>query len=189
MGRRNAKLHGISTFFNYYNLDPGRGYEKAMERLVQYNPEVLLMAHSGPREADLLTYQTNLDSIRTRRARVAKVLPYEDPNLGFDVNWASFYPYSASLNPDGSLDAEIRIRNHLPHPIDAGIELRLPSGWRAEPETLSLSIPGKGHGVSRFRLIAPSGEKYDGRKVVTARIRAGGYDWGEFCEMLVESGE
>ncbi len=187
MGRRNAKLHGVSTFFNYYNLDPGRGYEKAMERMVEIEPELMLFAHSGPRAGDALTYRTNLDSIRTRRARVEKVLPHEDPNLGFDPNMFCFYPYSAALSADGTLQAELRVRNHLARPLAASIELRLPTGWRSEPATAELDVYGKSQGAARFRLIAPPGEKFSGRKVVTARIVADGVDWGEFCEMIVDS--
>ncbi|MBW7997618.1 MAG: MBL fold metallo-hydrolase [Candidatus Glassbacteria bacterium] len=187
MGRRNLKLHGISTFFNYYNLDQGRGYEKAMERMVEFDPELMLFAHSGPREGNMLTYQTNLDSIRLRRARVEKVLPHEDPNLGFDPNRFCFYPYSGSLSADGTLDAELRVRNHLARKMKTSIEFRLPPGWRAEPQSAELEVFGKTEAAVRFKIIAPSGEKLDGRRIVTARIIADGIDWGEFCEMLVEA--
>jgi glyoxylase-like metal-dependent hydrolase (beta-lactamase superfamily II) len=186
MGRRNAKLHGISTFFNYYNLDPGRGYEKAMERMVEIEPELMLFAHSGPRTGDAATYRTNLDSILTRRARVEKVLPHEDPNIGFDPNRFSFYPYTARLNGDGTLEAELRVRNHLARPMASRIELRLPEGWRCEPAVAELDVAGKSQGAARFKLISSPGEKFSGRKVVTARIIADGVDWGEFCEMIVE---
>lgn len=189
MGRRNAKLHGISTYFNYYNLDPGRGYEKAMERIVEIDPELMLFAHSGPREGDAAIYRANLDSIRTRRARVENVLPHENPNIGFDPNQFCFYPYTARLSADGTLDAEVRIRNHLARPLTASIELRLPERWRAEPPTVELEVYGKTRSAGRFRIIAPPGEKFSGRKVVTARIIADGMDWGEFCEMIVEDGE
>ena len=185
MGRRMVKLHGISTFLNYYNLDTGRGYEKAMERMVELNPELMLFAHSGPREGNLETYRTNLDSIRLRRSRAEKVLPHEDPNLGFDPNWACFYPYTASPGADGTLETEVRVRNHLEHPITAEIELRLPEGWRAEPKSANIKIAGKSNDAARFRILLSDGEKLVGRKVVTARIKADGVDWGEFCEMLV----
>lgn len=186
MGRRNARLHGISTFFNYYNLDPGRGYEKAMERMVEINPEVMLFAHSGPREGNMQTYRANLDSIRTRRARVEKVLPHEDPNIGFDPNRFCFYPYSGKLSAEGTLDVQLRVRNHLARPLDTSIELRVPGGWRSEPPQAVLRVAGKTSGAASFRLIAPRGAGSGGRKIVTARIIEDGADLGEFCEMIVE---
>ncbi len=186
MGRRKAKLHGISTFFNYYNLDPGRGDEKAMEQVVKFNPELMLFAHGGPREGDAAAYRANLDSIRTRRARVEKVLPHEDPNIGFDPNRFSFYPYTARLNDDGVLEAEVRVRNHLARRLATRIEIRLPERWRSEPSAMELDVSGKSTAAARFKLIVPPGEKFSGRKVVVARIIADGVDWGEFCEMIVE---
>jgi hypothetical protein len=47
-------------------------------------------------------------------------------------------------------------------------------------------VPGKGSNAAQFTVIAPLDDKFSGRKVVVARIIAGGTDWGEFCEMMVE---
>jgi len=183
--RRKIQLHGISTFFNYYLLEPGEGEEKAMQRLVEWNPEILCFAHSGPRPGDMEIFQKNLEAARQRRDRVAVALPYADPNIGFDPNWACFYPYTVKASPGGSFQAEVRLRNHLLTPSQAKVELRLPEGWRAEPDRAEFTVAGKGENLARFNLTVPAGAATGGRKVVTARITTDGHDWGEFCEMLV----
>ena len=186
MSRRKVKLHGISSFFNEYNLDPGRGFEKAMQRLVELEPELMLFSHSGPREGSPEAYRTNLETIRTRRALVEKVLPHEDPNIGFDPNQFSFYPYTAPLDADGAVEAEVRLRNHLYRPMTARIEIRAPEGWRSEPSVVDLEVAGKWTSAAEFRLVAPKGGRSKDRTIITARIIADGTDWGEYCEMIVE---
>ncbi|HLA38461.1 MAG TPA: NEW3 domain-containing protein, partial [Candidatus Glassbacteria bacterium] len=185
LSRRNLRLHGISTFLNYYLLEPGEGYEKILQRVIEFNPQVLLFAHSGPRPGDMEMFVKNQEMLRKRIARVAAVLPFDDPNIGFDPNWAHFYPYTVKASPGGSFPAEVRVRNHLAAPSQARVELRLPAGWRAEPASAELRVAGKGENLARFTLTVPKGAKTGGRKIVTARIITDGHDWGEFCEMLV----
>ena len=184
--RRSLRLHGISTFLNYYLLEPGMGYEKAMGRLVEFDPELLLFAHSGARPGNLEMYMKNLETVRGRRELVAAVLPYADPNIGFDPNWAYFYPYTKKISPGGSFEAEVRVRNHLPELSDVKIELCLPEGWRSEPAGKVLKVAGKGEESASFRVSVPPNVPRGKRKVVTARILTDGHNWGEFCEMLVE---
>jgi len=104
---RSLKLHGISTFLNFYLLEPDRGFIKALDQLVRHDPELLLFAHSGARPGNSRMYLENRETVKQRIAIVAQVLPYENPNFGFDPNWVCFYPYSTTVKPgDQSVGAK-----------------------------------------------------------------------------------
>lgn len=185
---RNRKLHGISTFLNYYQLEPGLGYLRALDRLLELEPELLLFAHSGapgkPCSREMLL--ANRRELEQRLASVARVLPYEDPNLGFDPNWVCWYPFSAKVQPGEALEAEVRVRNHLPRPMQYRLEPRLPQGWSCEPPLDSLRVAGKGEGVVRFTLRVPAGADLSHRRIVTVDVADSERHWGELAEMLLE---
>ena len=184
--RRNLKLHGISTYLNYYLLEPGMGYIKAMKRLADFNPELFLKAHGGAKSGNAEMYRLNLETISKREALVRKVLPYEDPNLGFDPNWICFYPFRTVIVPGQAFETRVKIRNHLERVMEATVSLRLPEGWRAEPESGSLRIAGKGKNELTFTVRVPEGALTRKRTVITAQVEADGRNWGEFAEMLLD---
>jgi len=183
---RNLKLHGISTFLNYYLLGPEQGYVKAMNQLVRLNPEILLMAHSGPRPGNLEKYIRNRDLALKRVELVSKVLPYEDPNLGFDPNWIYFYPYSLKIKPGIEFETRVKIRNHFRQAMKAQVSLRLPESWQAEPQSGQVEIEGKGEGSVAFRVRVPQSAAMRQRTVITAEVKTQDRDWGEFAEMILD---
>ena len=184
--RRNLKLHGISTFLNYYLLEPGRGYIKAIEQVVEHSPELLLFAHSGARPGSLEMYIKNRDNIKQRIEAVAQVLPYEDPNPGFDPNWICFYPYCAKVRPGDEFETRVQIRNHLPRTMDASVSLHIPEGWLADPPEQRIAVAGKTEAALSFRVWIPDSAGMNSRTVITAEVRTDERDWGEFAEMLLE---
>jgi len=187
LDRRNLRLHGISTFLNYYLLEPDGGYIKAMTRLVEHDPELLLFAHSGARPGNMEMYLKNLENIRKRIPAVAKVLPHEDPNLGFDPNWICFYPYTKRIEQGSEFETELRVRNHLARVMNARVELRLPKEWEAVPQQAELAIEAKKEGTVSFRVKVPASSVLQKRTVITAQVATDGQNWGEFAEMLLDA--
>ncbi|GEM_PF-7108909 len=183
---RDQKLHGISTFLNYYLLEPGQGYVKAIQRVIDYNPEVLLFAHSGAHPGNPEMYKANMASMSARRDLVAAVLPYEDPNIGTDPNRVHFYPYTLAIAPGEAFETSVVVRNHLPKAIATQVSLATPERWKVEPVTIPLSIEGRYEQRATFRVYpagVPSGHR---RTVITAQVQSGDENWGEPAEMLLE---
>ncbi|HUU26520.1 MAG TPA: MBL fold metallo-hydrolase [archaeon] len=183
---RNKKLHGISTFLNYYLLEPEGGYVQALNRLVEFDPEILLFGHSGAKPGNMEMYLRNRVNIKQRIEAVADVLPYGDPNLGFDPNWVSFYPYSARIKPGVQFDTRVQVRNHYSRAMNADIELRVPAGWQVEPPRGQIVIPAKGEEALSFKVRVISQGRPKGRTVITAQVKTEERDWGEFAEMLLD---
>ena len=183
---RNQKLHGISTFLNYYLLEPGQGYLKAIQRVIDYSPEVLLFAHSGARPGNPALYKATMDAMSARHDLVAAVLPHEDPNIGFDPNQVHFYPYTLELAPGEAFQTSVVVRNHLPRSITARVSLATPDGWKVEPAEVSLPVEGKYEQRATFRVTPMGAPSAHRRTVITAQVLSGDENWGEPAEMLLE---
>ncbi len=184
--RRNQKLHGISTFLNYYLLEPGQGYLKAIQRLIDYNPELLLYAHSGAKPGNMEIYRANLEAMSKRRELAAAVLPQADPNIGFDPNRVSFYPYSLEISEGKVFETEVMFRNHLPEAVETEISLSVPESWHVEPPAIRLNVAAKAESGALFK-VRP-GDRPAGRRraVITASVISGSENLGEPAEMLLE---
>lgn len=183
---RDQKLHGISTYLNHYLLEPGQGYLKAVQRVIDYNPELLLFAHSGARAGNPAMYEATLEALSARRALVAAVLPQEDPNIGFDPNRVHFYPYTLELAAGEAFETSVVVRNYLPRPITARVSLATPDGWQVEPAEVSVPVEGRDEQRATFHVMpigAPSARR---RTVVTAHVQSGDENWGEPAEMILE---
>ncbi|MFC1613726.1 MBL fold metallo-hydrolase [Gemmatimonadota bacterium] len=184
--RRNLKLHGISTFLNYYLLEPGKGYLKALDQLIEHNPEMLLYAHSGAKNGSLEMYLRNRENLERRIEAVAQILPFEDSNFGFDPNWVCFYPYHAKVEPGDDFKTVVRVRNHLPRAMNVSVALRHPKGWVVDPPERSVSVDSKSTVELSFKIGIPEEEVLNRRIVITAEVKTDQRDWGEFAEMLLE---
>jgi len=183
---RSRKLHGISTFLNYYLLEPGQGYLKALQRLIDFNPELLLCAHSGAKPGNAEMYRLNMESMLPRRELVAAVLPQPDPNEGFDPNRVRFYPYSLTIAPGEAFETRVILRNHRAGAVQACLSLAVPAGWTVEPKDAALRVAGKDEAGVRFTVTPgarPAGHR---RTVITAQVTQDCEDLGEPAEMLLE---
>lgn len=184
--RRNQKLHGISTFLNYYLLEPGQGYLKAIRQLIGYNPELLLYSHSGAKPGNMEIYRANLEAMSKRRELAAAVLPQADPNIGFDPNRVHFYPYSLEISEGKEFETEVIFRNHLPEAVETAISLSVPEGWIVEPPEIHLNTSAKAESGAHFKVrpgACPAGRR---RAIITARVISGTENLGEPAEMLLE---
>lgn len=184
--RRNRKLHGISTFLNYYRLEPGEGYLKTIQRVIDFNPELLLYSHSGPKPGNPEMYRLNLESMQARRGLVAEILPHADPNIGFDPNRVNFYPYLTKIRPGETFETAVRVRNHLDDEILLRISLNTPPGWSVEPPLVEMPVEGKKQGEASFRVVPDRRTHGRVRTLITAQVESGGEDWGEPAEMILE---
>lgn len=69
----------------------------------------------------------------------------EAAGFALDPNWATLYPYQATVVPGEPADLTVRIVNHLSASATARADLRLPVGWTSETPTAE---PGARHVVA-----------------------------------------
>ena len=158
-----------------------------VERLVAFEPELLLTGHTGALEvsrADLDEFVAWARELELVVARLAPVPGLEDEAL--DPYVVRFDPYRATLSAGGTVETAVIVRNHGLDERPAVVRLRVPGGWTAEPAEVRMAVAGAGEtATARFRLTAPR-DATPGRTVVTAEADLGD-DWlGEAAETLLE---
>jgi glyoxylase-like metal-dependent hydrolase (beta-lactamase superfamily II) len=158
-----------------------------VERLLSYEPEILLTGHTGALEitrADLDEFLTWARGLELVVGRLAPVPGLE--NEALDPYPAWFDPYRASLMAGASLSAQVIVRNHASEPHEARMRVRVPAGWTVEPIDALAVVPGDGQTASiRVTITAPPSAPA-GRVVVTADLELGGDPRGEVAECLIQ---
>jgi len=158
-----------------------------VERLLAYEPELLLTGHTGAIEvtrADLDEFVAWARELELVVARLAPVPGMDDEAL--DPYVVRFDPYRASITAGGTMRTRVVVRNHAANGRPARIRLRAPDGWVVEPAQADTVVPGGGKTAwLAFNLGAPVNAA-PGRAVVTADVDLGDRPLGEAAESLLE---
>ena len=171
----------------YRNVMRNDSIRLGVERLLAFEPELLLTGHTGAIEvtrADLdefVAWARDLELVMTRMTPVPGLV-----DEALDPYVARFDPYRASVVAGGRSATRVVVRNHARDHRPARVHLRVPDGWAAEPEEAATIVPGGGATATLlFRVLAPS-DAAPGRFVVTADVQLGDRRLGEAAESLVE---
>ncbi len=158
-----------------------------VERLIAYEPELLLTGHTGALEvsrADLDDFVAWARELELVVGRLAPVPGLEDEAL--DPYVARIDPYRATVRVGEAATVQVIVTNHGPVAREARVRLRLPDGWRAEPPEATAHIAAGGASATLpFTIHVPTGARA-GRHVPTADLTLGGEPRGELAELLLE---
>jgi glyoxylase-like metal-dependent hydrolase (beta-lactamase superfamily II) len=156
-----------------------------VERLMEFQPELLLSGHTGVIQVDkqalegFWTWARQMsDAFRTLVTVPAEV------NFALDPNFATLFPYRSTARGGSNLQLELRVTNHA---ADAEIvrgTLSLPADWTASPASAEASVEPGAEGVLRFSVDVPSTAA--GRHVVCAEVAVGDRRFGQACEAIVD---
>jgi glyoxylase-like metal-dependent hydrolase (beta-lactamase superfamily II) len=158
-----------------------------VERLLRYEPELLLTGHTGALEvtrADLdefVTWARELELVVERLAPVPGL-----PDEALDPYLARFDPYRASAAPGTTVLSAVIVRNHAAGARQARVRVLVPSGWTAEPADAVVPVPGGGATARAPVAITLPADAAPGRVVVTADVTLGSEPRGEIAETLLE---
>jgi glyoxylase-like metal-dependent hydrolase (beta-lactamase superfamily II) len=158
-----------------------------VERLLAFEPEMLLTGHTGALEvtrADLDEFLAWARDLELVVARLTPVPGMEDEAL--DPYVARFDPYRASLAPGARVETGVVVRNHAATPQEARVRLHAPDGWQVEPAEAVTVVPGGGETATLTFMLAVPADAVPGRVVVTADVDLGGQPRGELAETLLE---
>jgi glyoxylase-like metal-dependent hydrolase (beta-lactamase superfamily II) len=157
-----------------------------VERLLRFEPEVLLTGHTGAlqvsrRDLDgFVAWARELELVFSRLTPVPGL-----ENEALDPYVARFDPYRASVAAGGAFDTRVVVRNHAAEPRPAAVRLRVPAGWSASPAGAVVTVPADAAASIEFAVRVPAGAR-PGRVVITADVTLGGDPRGELAESLVE---
>lgn len=171
----------------YRNVLQRDSIRVGVERLLAFEPELLLTGHTGAIEVtrqdldDFLAWARELELVIGRLAPVPGL-----ENEALDPYVARFDPYRASVVAGGRHETRIIVRNHGAEAREARVRLRLPDGWQSEPIEASAMVPAAGGETAlAFEIDLPAGTA-PGRAVLTADLTFGDTLRGELAETILE---
>jgi glyoxylase-like metal-dependent hydrolase (beta-lactamase superfamily II) len=157
-----------------------------VERLLLFEPEVLLTGHTGALEVSRSDLDDFLAWARELELAVSRLTPVPGlENEALDPYLARFDPYRASVTAGGLARTRVTVRNHAAVARPATVRLRLPQGWSATPVEGGAAVPADAEAAIDFEVRVPP-DASPGRTVVTADITLGGEPRGELAECLLE---
>jgi glyoxylase-like metal-dependent hydrolase (beta-lactamase superfamily II) len=166
-------------------LGPGLGYFRCLDLVEKLQPDMLVNQHVGP--AFRFTGAQIAEMRRSLERRVAilrKLLPWENPNFGIDEQWARFDPYGLEAAPGATADMAVTIFNHAPAARIFTVTPRFPSAWETAARALQIKAPAGREASASLRVRIPPCAR--GLQVITADVRFGPWNLGEWIEALID---
>jgi glyoxylase-like metal-dependent hydrolase (beta-lactamase superfamily II) len=157
-----------------------------VQRLMDFEPELLLTGHTGALPVtraildDFLAWARQLEVAFKRLA----VVP-ERIDEALDPRFAVFRPYRSQASAGEKLALELRVTNLGAEAAAFEVALDLPAGWMAEPAAVAATIEPGGELVLPFRVAIPAGAAA-ARHVLTADITLANRRWGQLAEAIVD---
>ncbi|MHC4680062.1 MAG: COG1470 family protein [Planctomycetota bacterium] len=120
-----------------------------------------------------------------RKALLAELFPWDEPNYGIDERWIRFYPYGRKAAPGQTVRISLKVFNHsnVAHTFSAS--LNPPAGFDAVPGTASATVPPRTERQLNFELsVGASAET--GTHVVTADVEWAQWSLPRWIEAIIE---
>jgi glyoxylase-like metal-dependent hydrolase (beta-lactamase superfamily II) len=158
-----------------------------VERLIAFEPEILLTGHTGALEitrADLDGFIAWARELELAFGRLVPVPGLE--NEALDPYPAWFDPYRVAIAPGASVPVKVFVRNHAGERRSAGLRIRPPLGWHVDPIGATIPVDGNGGtAAAGFTVTAPVSAAA-GRMVATVALVLDGEARGEVAECLLQ---
>jgi glyoxylase-like metal-dependent hydrolase (beta-lactamase superfamily II) len=179
----NGPRFGGPVFQNRFA--PG-DFVESVTRIRDFEPEFILTGHFGAQRVEPAFFDEALTRARSLEGIVRGLVAVpEEAGFALDPNWATIYPYQASLRAGGTIELEVRVVNHLSRATTAQAELRLPPGWTSQGPAEETRIEGGGAGSLRFRVAAPPDARTGARHPICATVTLGRRRFGPVAEGIV----
>lgn len=164
-------------------LAPEPGFLDCLNVMKRMSGEYLLINQHVPPAFRFSSRQIDfmIATFEKRRALLAELFPWGDPNFGVDEQWARFYPYTAEAAPGGRLELQVILRNHSASQQEFRITPHVPAGWTAAQGPLRVSVAPRQEGSVTIPVTVGA----SGLKIVTADVAFGPWDLREWTEAMV----
>jgi len=168
-------------------LHESMGYFYCLSFLKKIPPGTLLINQHvvepfsySEQQIDLMT-----ETLTRRKALLAELLPWDEPNYGIDERWIRFYPYGCKTTPGRRIHLSLKAFNHSNSSHTVSFALNLPAGFKAESKTANLTIAPRTEKQADFNLVVDS-SVVPGTYVITADVQQGHWDLRKWTEAIIE---
>jgi len=168
-------------------LHESMGYFYCLNLLRKIPPETLLINQHvvepfsfSSRQLDNMTA-----TLTKRKALLAELFPWDEPNYGIDERWIRFSPYGRKARPGQTVQISLKAFNHSNAPRMFTVALNLPPGFDTIPTTASVTVPSRTEQQVDFSLLI--GASIDpGTYVLTADVQLKQWNLPRWTEAIIE---
>jgi glyoxylase-like metal-dependent hydrolase (beta-lactamase superfamily II) len=125
------------------------------------------------------------EKLTRRKALLAKLFPWDEPNYGIDERWIRFYPYGAKAKPGQTIQISLKTFNHSEVSRVFTVALNLPAGFDAMPTTTSITVSPRTEQQVDFNLLVGASIA-PGTYVLTADVQWQQWNLPRWTEAIVE---
>ncbi|UCF15160.1 MAG: MBL fold metallo-hydrolase, partial [Phycisphaerales bacterium] len=163
------------------------GYFYCLDLLENMPQDYLLVNQHvvQPFRFDIAQLEHMANVLAKRKAIMADLFPWNEPNYGIDERWARIYPYGQKAKPGQSIEIAVKIMNHSGTAEIFTARPNVPEGFELQPEKMSATIEPLQESNMRFRVTLPTSVS-DSPKIITCDVRFAGWDLRQWCESIVE---
>ncbi|MGB2864834.1 MAG: NEW3 domain-containing protein [Sedimentisphaerales bacterium] len=168
-------LHESMGYFYCLNL-----LRKIPSGTLLINQHVIEPFSFNARQLDHMT-----DTLTRRKALLAELLPWDEPNYGIDERWVRFGPYGSKTKPGRTVQVNLKTFNHSNASRTYTFTLNLPAGFNAEHKTASVTIPPRTEKQTDFNLVIDTSVD-PGTYVITADVQQEQWNLPRWTEAIIE---
>jgi glyoxylase-like metal-dependent hydrolase (beta-lactamase superfamily II) len=169
-------------------LEPEEGFSNCLRDISHIDEEYMLINQHVPPAFRFSSRQLDsmAETFHARRALMADLFPFDDPNFGLDEQWARFYPYTAATKANRTAELKVVIRNHSSRKQQFRVIAHVPPGWKTSEHVLKVDVEGHGEGAVTIPLTAPA--EGAGLSLVTVDVAFGPWEFKRWAEAIVTVG-
>ena len=124
-------------------------------------------------------------ALTKRKALLAELFPWDEPNYGIDERWIRFYPYGQKARSSQPIQICLKAFNHSNASRMFSASLNLPAGFDTKTSTASVTIPSQTEGQIDFSILI--GASVDpGIYILTADVEFDQWNLQHWTEAIVE---
>ncbi|MHC4105379.1 MAG: MBL fold metallo-hydrolase, partial [Planctomycetota bacterium] len=124
-------------------------------------------------------------TLTKRKALLAEVFPWDEPNYGIDERWLRFSPYGRKAKPGKTIQISLKAFNHSNDSRMFSVSLNLPTAFIASPTTASVTIPSHTEKQIDFSILIGTSVK-PGIYILTADVRLNQWNLQHWTEAIIE---
>jgi hypothetical protein len=124
-------------------------------------------------------------TLTKRKALLAELLPWDEPNYGIDERWVRFSPYGSKTKSGRNVKVSLKTFNHSSNSRTYTFALNLPAGFEANPKAASVTIPPRTEKQTDFNLAIDTSID-PGTYVITADVQQEQWNLPRWTEAIIE---
>lgn len=167
---------------NRFRIDDFEASARLYQRL---RPQLMISGHWEPRTVDDAYLDMLLDKGQELARMHRDLLPLSEVDFGAEGFGARIEPYQSVTTPGEPVSVSVEVTNPFGSAQPVTVDMVLPDGWKCDPPTHQIEVPGRSTGTLSFEVMPPDDGTWR-RARVAADLTVGDRHFGQHAEALVD---